>query len=55
MMSFLRSMQAGNEILVPGKDMIANFDNHIVQEQLRSGFDLETEAALLKKWHAEKG
>jgi 2'-hydroxyisoflavone reductase len=37
------------------KDMIANLDNHIVQEGRRGGFDLETEAALLKKWHAEKG
>jgi len=55
MMSFLRSMQAGNEILVPGKDMIANLDNHTVQEGRRGGFDPETEAALLKKWHAEKG
>ncbi|NIA27845.1 MAG: epimerase, partial [Desulfobulbaceae bacterium] len=36
------------------KDMIANLDNHTVRKELRSGFDFETEAALLKKWHAVK-
>jgi hypothetical protein len=35
--------------------MIANLDNHTVREGRRGGFDPETEAALLKKWHAEKG
>jgi 2'-hydroxyisoflavone reductase len=37
------------------KDMIANLDEHPVPERRRAGFDLETEAALLKKWHEEQG
>ena len=37
------------------KDMIAHLDNSAVWGGWRRGFDLETEAALLKKWHAEKG
>ncbi|MCJ7590262.1 MAG: hypothetical protein MUO51_02805 [Woeseiaceae bacterium] len=37
------------------KDMIAKLDEHIVREGRQSGFDADTEAALLKKWHAEKG
>ncbi len=37
------------------KDMIAKLDQHTVQEGRQAGFDPETEAALLKKWHAEKG
>jgi hypothetical protein len=34
--------------------MIANLDEHPVPERRRAGFDLETEAALLKKWHEEQ-
>lgn len=37
------------------KDMIANLDPHKDFPWGRGGFDPETEAALLKKWHAEKG
>jgi len=37
------------------KDMIAKLDERAAPERRRSGFDLETEAALLKKWHAEQG
>jgi 2'-hydroxyisoflavone reductase len=37
------------------KDMIANLDTHVVSEGRQGGLDLETEAAVLKKWHAEKG
>jgi hypothetical protein len=37
------------------KDMIAKLDEHIVREGRQSGFDPDTEAALLQKWHAEKG
>jgi 2'-hydroxyisoflavone reductase len=37
------------------KDMIANLDEHPVPERRQAGFDPETEAALLKKWHAEQG
>jgi 2'-hydroxyisoflavone reductase len=37
------------------KDMIANLDELPVPERRRAGFDLETEAALLKKWYAEQG
>jgi len=37
------------------KDMIANLDKHTVRDGRRGGLDPETEAALLKKWHAEKG
>ena len=37
------------------KDMIAKLDEHTVREGRQGGLDLETEAALLKKWHAEKG
>ena len=35
------------------KDMIANLDRVPVSEKRRGGFSLETEAALLKKWHAD--
>jgi len=35
------------------KDMIANLDRVPVPEKRRGGFSLETEAALLKKWHAD--
>jgi len=35
--------------------MIAKLDEHIVREGRQGGLDLETEAALLMKWHAEKG
>jgi 2'-hydroxyisoflavone reductase len=42
-------------IVDTAKDMIAKLDQHTVPEWGRAGFDLETEAALLKKWHAEKG
>ena len=37
------------------KDMIANLDQHTECPWGRGGFDPKTEAALLKKWHAEKG
>ena len=37
------------------KDMIANLDEHAIPDRRRAGFDLETEAVLLKKWHAEQG
>ena len=37
------------------KDMIAKLDSNSVAQIGRAGFDLETEAALLKKWHAEQG
>jgi 2'-hydroxyisoflavone reductase len=37
------------------KDMIVNLDEHPVPERRQAGFDPETEAALLKKWHAEQG
>jgi len=33
-------------------DMIANLDQHTDSQWGRGGLDLETEAALLKKWHA---
>lgn len=36
------------------KDMIAKLGEHTVREGRRGGFDLELEAELLKKWHAEK-
>ena len=42
-------------IEVTAKDMIANLDQHAESKWGRGGFDLETEAALLKKWQAEKG
>jgi 2'-hydroxyisoflavone reductase len=35
-------------------DMIARLPERGKAEEWRGGFDLETEAALLKKWHAEK-
>jgi 2'-hydroxyisoflavone reductase len=35
------------------KDMIANLDSRTVSMRRRAGFDPKTEAALLKKWHAE--
>ena len=37
------------------KDMIANLDPLTVPKWGRGGFDSQTEAALLAKWHAEKG
>lgn len=37
------------------KDMIANLDGLAVPERRQAGFDPDTEAALLKKWHAEQG
>jgi 2'-hydroxyisoflavone reductase len=52
-----RAMAAGltfRPIADTANDMIANLDNHTPQWG-RGGFDLETEAALLEKWHAEKG
>ncbi len=36
------------------RDMIAKLDQHTVPEGRQGGLDLETEAVLLKKWHAEK-
>ena len=37
------------------KDMLAELDQVPVREGRQSGFDLETEAVFLKKWHAENG
>ncbi len=37
------------------KDMIANLGEYGEPRRGQGGFDLETEASLLKKWHAEKG
>lgn len=37
------------------KDMIAKLDENVDPLFGQGGFDLATEAALLKKWHAEKG
>ncbi len=36
------------------KDMIANLDQRTVSQFRRGGFDPQTEAALLKKWHASR-
>jgi len=36
-------------------DMMAKLDQHVVANGRQSGLDLETEAAVLKKWHAQKG
>ncbi len=51
-----RAMAAGltfRPIADTAKDMIANLDQHTVSWG-RGGFDAETEAALLAKWHAEQ-
>jgi 2'-hydroxyisoflavone reductase len=51
-----RAMATGltfRPIAETAKDMIANLDRVPVPEGRRSGFSLETEAALLKKWHAD--
>jgi 2'-hydroxyisoflavone reductase len=37
------------------KDMIAKLDERPQAAQWRGGLDLQTEAAILKKWHAQKG
>jgi 2'-hydroxyisoflavone reductase len=37
------------------KDMIAELGPNYAPKWGKGGFDMETEAALLKKWHAEKG
>jgi 2'-hydroxyisoflavone reductase len=37
------------------KDMIAKLDERPQAAQWRGGFDLQTEVAILKKWHAQKG
>lgn len=37
------------------RDMIANLDSVGEPKYGPGGFDLETEAALLAKWHVEKG
>ena len=37
------------------RDMVAKLDQHTMSRRGRGGFDAATEAALLKKWHAEKG
>jgi 2'-hydroxyisoflavone reductase len=53
-----RALAAGltfRPIADTAKDMIAKLDQHTVSKWGRGGFDPETEAALLKKWHAEKG
>jgi 2'-hydroxyisoflavone reductase len=52
-----RAMAAGltfRPIADTAKDMIANLDPDYVPQWSRGGFDAETEAALLAKWHAEK-
>jgi 2'-hydroxyisoflavone reductase len=52
-----RAMAAGltfRPIEDTAKDMIANLDENYTPKWGRSGFDMELEAALLKKWHAEK-
>ena len=36
------------------QDMIAKLDQHTVPEGRQGGIGRKTEAALLKKWHAEK-
>ena len=36
-------------------DMIANLSPDYAPKWGRGGFDMQTEAALLAKWHAEKG
>ncbi len=53
-----RAMATGltfRPIAETAKDMIANLDRVPVPERGRGGFSSETEATLLKKWHAEKG
>lgn len=53
-----RAMATGltfRPIVDTAKDMIARLDQVAVPEGRRGGFSAETEAALLKKWHAEKG
>ena len=53
-----RAMAAGltfRPIAETARDIIANLYRVPVPERGRGGFSLETEAALLKKWHAEKG
>lgn len=37
------------------KDMLAKLDKRGESDEWRGGLDLETEAALLRKWHMEKG
>ena len=53
-----RAMAAGltfRPIADTAKDMIAKLGPDYVPRYGRGGFDLETEAALLAKWHAEQG
>lgn len=54
-----RAMAAGlafRPIADTANDMIANLENMPPSEELYGGgFSLETEAALLAKWHAEQG
>jgi len=53
-----RAMAAGltfRPIADTAKDMIANLDPDYVPKWGRGGFDMETEAELLAKWHAENG
>lgn len=53
-----RAMAAGltfRPIADTAKDMIAKLDEVGEPKYGPGGFDLETEAALLQKWHAEKG
>jgi len=53
-----RAMATGLEfrpIADTARDMIANLENYGEPQWGPGGFDLETEAALLKKWHAEQG
>lgn len=51
-----RALAAGLEfrpIADTASDMIAKLDDVPLEGRRQSGFDLETEAALLQKWHAE--
>jgi 2'-hydroxyisoflavone reductase len=53
-----RAIAAGltfRPIAETAKDMIAAMKPDYVPQRRPSGFDAETEAALLRKWHAEKG
>ncbi len=53
-----RAMDAGltfRPIADTAKDMIANLDPDYTPKWGRGGFDMELEAELLAKWHAEKG
>ena len=53
-----RAMKTGltfRPIVDTAKDMVANLEPDYVPKWGRGGFGAETEATLLKKWHAEQG